>query len=47
MTTILDVQQLHVHLPVSSTIIRVVDGVDITIKQSETLAVIGESLLLE
>mgnify|MGYP000854028070 FL=1 len=43
MTTILDVQQLYVHFPVSSTIIRAVDGVDITIKQSETLAVIGES----
>ena len=43
MTTILDVQQLHVHFPVSSSIIRAVNGVDITIKQSETLAVIGES----
>ena len=40
---ILDVQQLCVHFPVSSTVIRAVDGVDINIEQSETLAVIGES----
>ena len=43
MTTILDVQQLYVNFPLSSTVIRAVDGVDISITQSETLAVIGES----
>ena len=43
MTMILDVKQLYVHFPVSSTVIRAVDGVDINIEQSETLAVIGES----
>ncbi|AKB52011.1 Oligopeptide transport system permease protein OppB [Methanosarcina barkeri str. Wiesmoor] len=43
MTMILDVQQLCVHFPVSSTVVRAVDGVDINIEQSETLAVIGES----
>ncbi|WP_243684636.1 ATP-binding cassette domain-containing protein [Methanosarcina barkeri] len=40
---ILDVQQLCVHFPVSSTVVRAVDGVDINIEKSETLAVIGES----
>jgi peptide/nickel transport system ATP-binding protein len=40
---ILDIQQLYVHFPVSSTVIRAVDGVDINIEQSETLAIIGES----
>ncbi|HII93763.1 MAG TPA: ABC transporter ATP-binding protein [Methanosarcina sp.] len=43
MTMILDIQQLYVHFPVSSTVIRAVDGVDINIEQSETLAIIGES----
>ncbi|AKB82261.1 Oligopeptide transport system permease protein OppB [Methanosarcina barkeri 3] len=43
MTMILDIQQLYVHFPVSSTVIRAVDGVDINIEQPEALAIIGES----
>lgn len=43
MTTILEVQQLQVHFPTSGKVIRAVDGVDISITQSETLAIIGES----
>lgn len=41
--TILEVQQLYVHFSTSGKAIRAVDGIDISIKQSETLAVIGES----
>ncbi|HII01855.1 TPA: ABC transporter ATP-binding protein [Methanosarcinaceae archaeon] len=43
MTTILDVQQLFVHFSTSGKVIRAVDGIDISIKRSETLAIIGES----
>lgn len=43
MTTILEVQQLHIHFPTSDRTVRAVDGIDIGIARSETLAVIGES----
>lgn len=43
MNTILEVKQLHVHFPTSDKVVRAVDGVDISITQSETLAIIGES----
>lgn len=43
MNTILEVQKLHVHFFASGNVTRAVDGVDISITQSETLAVIGES----
>ncbi|WP_440947588.1 ABC transporter ATP-binding protein [Methanosarcina sp. T3] len=43
MNTILEVQQLHVHFSTSGKLIRAVDGVDINVIQSETLAIIGES----
>lgn len=43
MNTILEVQQLHVHFPTSGKVVRAVDGIDISITQYETLAIIGES----
>lgn len=43
MNRILEIQQLQVHFFTSGKLIRAVDGVDISITQSETLAIIGES----
>ncbi|MDI9395562.1 MAG: ABC transporter ATP-binding protein [Euryarchaeota archaeon] len=43
MDTILEAQKLHVHFFASGNVTRAVDGVDISIRESETLAVIGES----
>jgi peptide/nickel transport system ATP-binding protein len=43
MNTILEVRQLYVHFSISGKLIRAVDGIDINIIQSETLAIIGES----
>ena len=40
---ILDVQQLYVHFPTSGKVIRAVDGIDISIMESETFAIVGES----
>ena len=40
---ILDVQQLYVHFSTSDKIIRAVDGIDISIMESETFAIVGES----
>lgn len=43
MPPILEIQQLHVQFSTSDAVIRAVDGVDLSIKESETLAIIGES----
>ena len=43
MDTILEAQKLHVHFFASGNVTRAVDGVDISIRESETLAVIGKS----
>lgn len=43
MTAILNVSQLSVHFPLSTSTVRAVDGVDLTVEAGETLAIIGES----
>jgi peptide/nickel transport system ATP-binding protein len=43
MDSIIDVNQLSVHFPLANSIVRAVDGIDLTVMARETLAIIGES----
>lgn len=43
MPSIIDISQLSVHFPLDTTTVRAVDGVDLSVEEHETLAVIGES----
>ncbi|KUK68354.1 MAG: Oligopeptide ABC transporter, ATP-binding protein [Methanocalculus sp. 52_23] len=43
MTEILQINDLYVHFPLPDTTVRAVDGVDLAIRENETLAIIGES----
>ncbi len=43
MSAIIEINELSVHFPLATTMIKAVDGVDLAVEECETLAIIGES----